>query len=125
VTGSGVVERYLRAIAVDHDWDALAACLDEEFTRVGPYGDTYPTKAEYLAFISALMPTLPGYSMQIERVTYDGRRAYAELGETVELDGSPHFTPEVLTFDLTDAGLISRVEIYIQTRPRSTAPTRG
>jgi hypothetical protein len=125
VAGSGVVERYLRAIAVDHDWDALAECLDEEFTRVGPYGDTYPTKAEYLAFISALMPTLPGYSMEIERVTYAGPRAYAELGETVELDGNPHFTPEVLTFDLTDAGLISRVEIYIQTRPRSTAPTRG
>ena len=57
---------------------------------------------------------LPGYSMDIARVTYvdDGRRAFAELAETVTINGAPTVTPEVLTFAIDDDGLISQVTIY-------------
>lgn len=112
---SGIVERYLDTLT-RHDWNGLAACLAADFSRTGPYGDTYPSKDEYLAFISALMPTLRGYAMDVARVTYsaDGRSATAELSETVELRGASTVTPEALVFDLTGDGLITRVRIYIQ-----------
>ena len=113
---AGVVERYLNAI-IGHDWDAFAACLsDDGFERVGPWGDTYRGKADYVAFITDLMPRLPGYEMRVDRVTYsaDGRTATAELSETVEVDGRPHKTPEALVFDL-DGDRIRRIQVFIQT----------
>jgi ketosteroid isomerase-like protein len=117
---AGVVERYLDAIT-GQDWDALAACLaDDGFTRVGPWGDEYPDKAEYVAFIADLMPKLPVYEMRVDRVTYsaDGRLAVAELTETVEVEGLPHPTPEALVFDLdgeSDDARIRRIQVFIQT----------
>jgi ketosteroid isomerase-like protein len=120
VAVTGVVERYLDAI-IGHDWDALAACLaDDGFVRVGPWGDEYPDKGEYVAFISDLMPKLPGYEMRVDRVAYsaDGRVAVVELSETVDLDGRPHRTPEALVFDLDDDGAngrIRRIQVFLQT----------
>jgi ketosteroid isomerase-like protein len=113
----GVIERYLHAL-VDGDWTTFASCLaDDGFTRVGPFGDTYSTKADYVAFLTDLMPTLPGYEMEVSRVTYsDDGLAFAELSETVEVDGTPLRTPECLTFELTDDGRIRRVEVFTQTR---------
>jgi ketosteroid isomerase-like protein len=120
VAVSGVVERYLDAI-IGHDWEALAACLaDDGFVRVGPWGDEYSDKAEYVAFISDLMPKLPGYEMRVDRVTYSahGRVAVVEVSETVDLDGRPHRTPEALVFDLDDDGAngrIRRIQVFLQT----------
>jgi ketosteroid isomerase-like protein len=115
-TERDAIARYLDAI-VGHDWEAFAATLsDDDFTRIGPYGDEYPSKREYVAFISELMPTLPGYEMRVDRVTYSGDRrlAVAELSETVDIDGSPLVTPEALVFDLDDRGRIRRIQIFIQ-----------
>lgn len=112
----GVVERYLEAI-IGHDWDALAACLSEDrFVRVGPWGDEYTDKAEYVAFIADLMPKLAGYEMRVDRVTYsaDERLAVVELSETVDVDGKPHRTPEALVFDL-HGDRIRRIQVFIQT----------
>jgi hypothetical protein len=54
--------------------------------------------------------------MKLHRVTYaSDALAYVELSETVELDGKPMRTPEVLVFELGGDGRIARVEIYIQT----------
>jgi ketosteroid isomerase-like protein len=117
---AGVVERYLDAI-IGHDWEALAACLgDDGFSRVGPWGDVYADKAEYVAFISDLMPRLPGYEMRVDRVTYSGdeRLAVVELTETVDVDGRRHPTPEALVFDLDGNGAqgrIRRIQVFIQT----------
>jgi ketosteroid isomerase-like protein len=111
-----VIERYLQAL-VDGDWATFAACLaDHDFTRVGPFGDTYSSKAEYVAFLTGLMPTLAGYEMHVSRVTYADGLAFAELSETVEVDGTPLRTPECLTFALADDGRIQRVEVFTQTR---------
>ena len=110
---AGIVERYLEAV-VDHDWAALEACLAEGVVRVGPFGDTYSPRQPYVTFLAGLMPTLPGYSMRVDRVTYADRQAFAELAETVEVDGAPLETPEALVFDLDDDGLIARIRIYIQ-----------
>jgi ketosteroid isomerase-like protein len=114
-----VVERYLEAVGVTRDWDAVRECLAEDFTRVGPYGDTYTSRSEYLVFIADLMPKLPGYEMQIDRVQYTTNTAYAELTETVTIDGRPYHTPETLVFDLTSDGRIAGVRVFIQTPGRS------
>jgi ketosteroid isomerase-like protein len=111
----GVIERYLHSL-VTHDWSAFAACLADEFTRVGPYQDTYSSKADYVAFLSDLMPRLAGYKMEVGRVSYADGVAFAELAETVEVDGTPLRTPECLSFNLTDDGRISRIEVFTQTR---------
>ena len=91
-------------------------CVADDIVRVGPYGDRYAGRDEYLAFIADLMPKLKGYVMKLDRVTYaNDALAYAELSETVEFDGKPMSTPEVLVFELNGDGRIARVEIFIQT----------
>jgi predicted ester cyclase len=110
---SAVVEGYLDAVATQ-DWGRLRASVRDDIVREGPFGDVYTGVDPYVDFLSTLMPTLPGYAMDVARITYvdDGRRAFAELSETVELDGRPTVTPEVLVFDIDDAGLIINVAIY-------------
>jgi hypothetical protein len=114
---TGVVGRYLGCI-VAHDWDGMAACLTEDVVRVGPFGDIYTPREPYVAFLSGLMPQLSNYSMRITRVVYADRVAFAELSETMDVDGAPLETPEALVFELDEAGLIARIAIYIQQRPR-------
>jgi hypothetical protein len=89
---SAVVVRYLDRM-VAHDWEAMAACLAEDVVRVGPFGDTYTPRDTYVAFLSDLMPALPGYSMRIDRVQNIGSTVLVELTEIVEIDGSPLETP--------------------------------
>jgi ketosteroid isomerase-like protein len=119
-----VVERYLDRL-VAHDWDAMAACLADDVVRIGPFGDTYTPKDVYVSFLAELMPTLPGYSMRVDRVFGVGRVAVVELSETVEMNGAPLETPEALVFDLDDEGRIAHIAIYIQNRsqePRVPEP---
>jgi ketosteroid isomerase-like protein len=111
-----IVSRYLNAIA-SHDWDVVDECIADDIVRVGPYGDRYAGREEYLAFISELMPKLSGHAMTLDRVTYaSDTLAFVELRETVEVDGKPMVTPEVLVFALDGDGRIARVDIYIQTQ---------
>jgi len=113
-----VVERYLDRM-VAHDFEAMATCLSEDVVRVGPFGDTYTPREPYVAFLSALMPTLPGYSMEISRVAVMDRLVLVELTEVVEVGGEPLVTPEALVFELDDDGLIAHIAIYIQQRGRT------
>jgi ketosteroid isomerase-like protein len=108
-----VVERYLDRL-VAHDWEAMAACLAEDVVRVGPFGDTYTPRDTYVAFLTELMPALPGYSMRIDRVLSSGPTVLVELTEIVDIDGSPLETPEALVFDLDDDDRIVHITIYIQ-----------
>jgi|HubBroStandDraft_1064217.scaffolds.fasta_scaffold750718_1 ketosteroid isomerase-like protein len=108
-----VVERYLERL-VAHDWEAMAACLAEDVVRVGPFGDTYTPRDTYVAFLTELMPALPGYSMRIDRVLSSGPTVLVELTEFVDIDGSPLETPEALVFDLDADDRIVHIAIYIQ-----------
>ena len=104
-----IVERYLEALT-SHDWDGLRACLCDDVVRIGPYNDEYRGSDAYVAFLSALMPTLPEYSMEVQRITYVDDRAYAELSEAV---GGVR-TDEALVFEISD-GRIERVDVFIKT----------
>ena len=113
------VDDYLTAMA-KHDFALLATAVSEDIVRTGPYGDVYRGRAAYVDFISELLPALPGHTLDVAAVTYsaDGRRAFAEITETVQLDDSPLVTPEVLVLDLDDDGLIRAISIYIKTKGR-------
>lgn len=118
---AGIVERYLDAI-VSHDWDVVSECVADGVVRVGPYGDRYEGRDEYMAFIADTMPKLKGYVMEVHRVTYaNNGLAFAELNETMELEGRPTLTREVLAFDLDADRRIARVDIFIQT-PQQLLP---
>jgi ketosteroid isomerase-like protein len=104
-----IVERYLEALT-SHDWVGLRECLSENVVRVGPYNDEYHGADAYVDFLSALMPTLPDYSMEVARVTYVDGLAFAELAETV----AGLRTDEALVFEIS-VDRIARVEVYIKT----------
>jgi hypothetical protein len=95
--------------------------LADDIVRVGPYGDRFAGRDEYMAYIADLMPKLAGYVMDLQRVTYVGDAlAFAELSETVVL-GTPMVTSEVLVFALDGDRRITRVDIFIQT-PQAATP---
>jgi ketosteroid isomerase-like protein len=104
-----IVERYLDALT-RHDWPELRACLCDDVVRTGPYNDEYRGADSYVDFLSGLMPALPGYSMDVHRVTYVDDLAFAELAEIV---GGVR-TDEALVFELSD-GRIARVDVFIKT----------
>lgn len=117
-----IVRRYLDGVA-GQDWGTVSGCLTVDVRRVGPFGDVYEGRDDYLAFLRRTMPALAGYRMDVGRVLYleDGAAAVAELSETVELDGRPVRTPESLVFDLDAEGRIRHIAIYIQQDPPATA----
>ncbi len=111
-----VVRRYLDRL-VAHDWTAVHDLLATDVVRLGPYGDTYRGRDPYVAFLSELMPSLPGYHMEVHRVLAagtDGSTVVAELTETVEVDGAPLHTAEVLLFDLDTDRHITQIAIYLR-----------
>jgi ketosteroid isomerase-like protein len=109
------IERYLDAIA-SQDWTVVDECIADDIVRVGPYGDRFVGRDDYVAFLADLMPKLRGYLMEIHRVTHASDvLAFAELTETVRMDGKAMRTPEVLVFELNGDGRIARIGIFIQT----------
>jgi hypothetical protein len=93
--------------------------------RRGPFGDDYEGRDAYVAFLAELIPTLPGYALEIERVVYAEGVAFAELSETVEHDGAPVVTHETLVFDLAPDGRIARIAIYLRRAPQPVSPATG
>ena len=107
------VRRYLDRL-VSHDWIAVAACLHPEVVRVGPFADTYTPRDQYVEFLSSVLPSLVNYEMAIERVVAGDAVVMVQLTETMELGGSTDVTHEVLVFETDPAGLITRIDIFIQ-----------
>jgi ketosteroid isomerase-like protein len=108
-----VVTEFLDAM-VAHDWERMAGCVSGDVARVGPYGDEYQGRRDYVAFIADTLPRLSDYRMDVARVVAAGNVVVAELSETVRVDGRPLRTPEALVFDLDDEGRIAHVAVYTQ-----------
>jgi hypothetical protein len=106
--------RYLEALA-RQDWDGVAACLAPGVLRHGPFGDDFEGSTPYLSFLRRTMPALPGYRMEIDRVTgLDDQRAMVELRETVALETGPLITHECLVFTAGADGLLQEISVYIR-----------
>lgn len=107
-----MVTEFLEAM-VAHDWDRMAACVTDDVFRVGPYGDEYRGRRDYVSFIADTLPRLRDYRMDVARVVAAGDVVVAELSETVAVDGRALRTPEALVFDL-DHGRITHIAVYTQ-----------
>ena len=108
-----VVLRYLDRM-VAHDWAGTIECLHPDVVRVGPFGDVYTPRGRYVDYLSALLPTLVNYDLAIERTVAEQSVVLVQLSESMELDGSMDVTHEVLVFETDPAGLITRIDIFIQ-----------
>jgi ketosteroid isomerase-like protein len=108
-----LAERYLRAVAAQ-DWATVEASLAPDVIRHGPYGDDFDRRGPYVAYLQRTMPALPGYRLDVDRVTEVGDgRVFVELRETVDIDGVPLVTPECLVFEVAD-GAVARLAIYLR-----------
>jgi SnoaL-like domain len=119
------VERYLTCMAT-HDWNGLAATIaDEGLTRDGPFCDRIVGKQRYVDFLSALIPSLKGYQLKVQRVSHvSDRLSYVELSETFEVDGVLAEYPECILFERSEDGLISHVSVFVK-QPGAQGPVEG
>jgi len=120
-----VVEDFLERYNA-RDWDALARCFSPDgFHRIGPFGDTIDSSAEYVSFLARIVPTLGDtYELDLVRVIYCDQFATAELIERFEVDGELRTTPEVIIYDLDAEGLITSMHLYVQ-RHNEVPPAGG
>ena len=112
-TAAAVVERYLAALRA-RDWEALGACLEVDVERTGPYDDVYQGRAAYVAFLADTFRALEGYELDVSRLVVTGDVVVAELSETVDTEAGRRRTEEAVVFDLSPAGLISRVGVFLR-----------
>jgi ketosteroid isomerase-like protein len=96
------------------DWDAMAECVAEDITRVGPFRDVKVGRDDYRDFLATTIEALDDYVLAVQRIWSDGERAVAQLSETLTVDGRPRRTDEAIVLDIGPDGLIHRVEVYLQ-----------
>jgi len=113
----GVVDRYFSTM-MEHDWAGLRDCLDDDFTRDGPYPEhRWENADDYVAFVSSLLPGLKRHGVDVTRVTGHGDVVHAELTETVELDGRLSRVRIATAFELAPDGRIRHVEVFVRRPP--------
>lgn len=108
-----VVRRYLDALAAQ-DWPALAATLDPDVERIGPYNDAVGGRDAYAGFLAETLRALHGYALRVGRVVTTADVVVAELSETVDTPQGRRRTDEAVVFDVSSAGLIVRVSVYLR-----------
>ena len=115
---TAVASRYLQALA-RQDWEVVTKCLAPNVRRFGPFGDDFDGAMDYTSFLRETMSSLPGYQMDLDRVTdLSEQRAMVELRETIEVDGGPMVTYECLVFETDAAWLLTEICIYIRQASR-------
>jgi hypothetical protein len=123
----GAVEDYLEYYGT-HQWEQLRTVFDAaDFKRTGPYLDVFTDVDKYVDFLEEVVPTMGAeYELQVERIIYtpDGKVAFAQLIEHLELDGAMTDIPEAIVFDFNDDGLIRRMSLYLK-QPGGLAPVGG
>ncbi len=98
----------------------MTGCLADDVVRHGPFGDDFAGVSDYMSFLQRTIPALPGYRMDVDRVTDLGdQRSMVELRETIELERGPLVTHECLVFGVDADGLLREIFIYIRQAPHS------
>lgn len=110
----GPVERFFEGLT-SRSWKTLEDVLDVEVERVGPFGDRATGRHRYLAFLEGTVPE--EYSNDVARITYsaDGRSAFARVTEHLRFGDVEYHLEETYSFEMSDTGMISRVEVFWQT----------
>ena len=121
--GADVIERYIAALH-DQNWEALSDCLALDVHRKGPYLDEVQGRAEYVAFLSGVIPALRNYDIRLTRIDrLAGGAALVRLSEFADVKGVRSEFPEALIFEFDSQGAISGVDIYLKQVPGARAPS--
>ena len=108
------VAEYLDAM-VRHDWPALRACLTDDFARVGPYPEhVFPEPDGYVAFLAALLPTIAGHTVTVDRALTAGDLCYVEVTERLTTADGPLVSRVCMAVDLAPDGRLRRVEAFLR-----------
>jgi SnoaL-like protein len=120
--GAGPVERFFVHLSA-RDWDALAAVLAPGVERVGPLGDLVVGREEYVAHLSAMVPS--DYGNDVHRVMYgpDRRTAFARVTEHLVYPNSEYHLEEAYAFEVDEDGRIARIDVFWQSPPAGAAPS--
>jgi hypothetical protein len=110
----GTIERFFAALSA-RDWEAFAGVLAPDVERIGPLGDRVKGRERYVALLRRLVP--PEYGNDVHRITCapDGRSAFARVTEHLGYPGRALHLEEAYAFGLGEDGLLSLVEIFMQT----------
>jgi len=108
------IVRFFTALSA-RDWEALAAVLAPGVERVGPFGDRVGGRDHYVDLLRGLVPS--DYGNDVHRVTVapDGRSGFARVTEHLRYRDRVLHLEEAYAFVLDDNGLVSLVEIFVQT----------
>lgn len=121
MTGRDVVADFWRAVDT-HDWDLLASTITDDFVRIGmDPGDVCAGKEPYLAFVSKVTGKMDRHTLETRAIFYseDRRRAVAECRETIVPPGEEPLVMDFVNLhELSDDGLIAKLDIYWKTQRR-------
>jgi hypothetical protein len=110
------VDQYLEALPA-HDWDKLAAALAPEgLVRDGPFVDVIHGQQAYVEFLKGVL--------RVSRQSSAGHLTFVELSETFDVNGTVIEYPEVVLFEVDEAGLITLVSVFMK-YPGMDAPVPG
>jgi limonene-1,2-epoxide hydrolase len=109
----GIIEDFFVALSA-RDWDAFARVLAPDVERIGPFGDRVRGRARYVDLLRGVVPSV--YGNDVHRITCapDGRSAFARVTEHLGYPDLELHLEEAYAFGLGDDGLISLVEIFMQ-----------
>jgi hypothetical protein len=111
----GVIEQLFDRLAAG-DWAGYGALLSANVERIGPWGDRMLGRDRYIELMSG--PT-NRTTWTVHRIAYapDGRSGFARVTARLgpnQAAPCDHFE-ETLGFEMDDAGLVCRVEVFWQT----------
>jgi limonene-1,2-epoxide hydrolase len=108
------VARFFVALSA-RDWEAFAAVLAPDVERIGPYGDRVRGRERYVDLLRGLVPSV--YGTDVHRITCapDGRSAFARVTEHLGYPDRALRLQEAYAFGLGEDGLLSLIEIFLQT----------
>jgi limonene-1,2-epoxide hydrolase len=108
------IERFFTALSA-RDWDAFAQVLACGVQRSGPFGDRVRGRDRYVDLLRGLVPST--YGNDVHRITCasDGRTAFARVTEHLGYPDRELHLEEAYAFGLGHDGLISLVEVFLQT----------
>lgn len=116
------VRKYWNAVS-SRDFDECARQMADNIVRIGPRSmdvDTTHGKAAYAEFIRRVISSMPGYHNITQDITAspDGRRVYLQCTEWPSGgagDAAQIEVPLLIACDMSDEGLIEKVDIYWKT----------
>jgi hypothetical protein len=114
---TGTIERFFVHLTA-RQWEQLVELLADDLVRIGPFGDQLVGKHRYAEFLEGAVPSDYRNDVHLIVTSSDGRSALARVTEHLRYPDGEHHLEEAYAFELSESGLVSRVEVFWQTPDR-------